>query len=44
MLLYALCALFGLWAFVNLPLWVLLYLAAEAAVQEELRRSPRPTT
>ena len=32
MLLYALCALLGLWAFVNLPLWVLLWLYAEAAI------------
>jgi len=41
LLLYAIAAL---WVVVNLPLWVLLYLAAEAAVREELRRSPRPTT
>ncbi len=34
MLLYALAAVFVLWVVVNLPLWVLLYLAAEAALKE----------
>lgn len=34
MLLYAFLAVVALWVVVNIPLWVLLYLAAEAAVKE----------